>query len=338
MVSILVAAYNCEKTILPCLESIAEQSYQDVEVIVVDDGSTDQTGSICKTFSEHDPRFRVIHQPNDGLSAARNTGLQAAKGEYITFVDADDLMMPDAVEKLISKTEDGAELVVGSYVEFRGRYRNNVVHPNRTWRAEDFVSGFQEIDAFLNFNWGKLYSREIIQRNGLYFDSGLAWGEDHAFNLAYLKNICHVTEISELVYRYRLGGVASSVRYYPNKAQLNLALMKYYESFFEDREQTSMEHLKRVLKQQLTSSVVHYLIHCPGTSANEKIGDTLCAFQCYLNSDYIDFANYSRREAQAYLTQNERAIVREVYRRQWRKIAKRKTKKILNQIKRKCRA
>lgn len=231
MVSILVAAYNCEKTIQACLESIAVQSYSDIEVIVVDDGSKDKTGQICDDFSREDRRFLVIHQPNSGLSSARNAGLDAARGQYITFSDADDLMLPDAIEKLVAKAKCGAELVVGSHLEFRGNHQRGVIRREQIWNAEEFEKRFSELDAVLNFNWGKLYLRETIEKNRLRFDKTLRWGEDHAFNLAYCKQITVMCTTSEIVYRYRLGGLASSVRYYPNKAEMNLMLLKQYEAF-----------------------------------------------------------------------------------------------------------
>lgn len=329
MVSVLVAAYNSEKTIQGCLESIAMQSYSDLEIVVVDDGSTDKTGEICDAFSWQDGRFFVRHQANAGVSAARNAGLAIAHGEYVTIVDADDMLMPDAIEKLVAKAKGGAELVVGSHVEFRGNRQRRVIRQEKAWNAEDFEKDFSDMDAALNHICSKLYLRKIIEENQLHFDESMQWGEDHAFNLAYCKVINQIRTTSEIVYRYRMGGLASSVRYYPNKAALNLALMKRYEAFFDHPSELAETHLKRVFKQLLVSAVAHYLTHCSWACAQEKIKETLCLYAPYFSRAYIDEENYTKREIKRYMTRSSRGIAWEVFRRQWRKIAKRKTKKLL---------
>ncbi len=102
MVSVIVPVYNVEKYLPECLRSIAGQSYSDLEVILVDDGSTDDSGKICDQWAKQDSRFRVIHQENQGPSAARNAGLEAMQGEYVLFVDSDDMIHPQMVELFLS--------------------------------------------------------------------------------------------------------------------------------------------------------------------------------------------------------------------------------------------
>ena len=100
LITIVVPVYNVEKYIEACLYSIMKQTYKNIEVVIVDDGSTDKSGDICDDFSKIDSRAKVVHQSNIGLSGARNKGISIASGKYITFVDSDDLLYPTYIEKL----------------------------------------------------------------------------------------------------------------------------------------------------------------------------------------------------------------------------------------------
>ena len=105
MVSVVIPVYNVEKYLAECVDSVLNQTYKDYEIILVDDGATDSSGAMCDAYAQIDPRIRVIHRPNGGLSAARNTGLRAAQGEYVYFLDSDDYIEPCALEHLIMTAE-----------------------------------------------------------------------------------------------------------------------------------------------------------------------------------------------------------------------------------------
>ena len=118
LVSIVVPVYNAGRYLPRCLDSIAAQTYGDIEVILVDDGSTDSSGSICDRYCTRDGRFRVIHQENKWLAEARNAGLSAARGDYVYFVDSDDWIHPQAVETLLAAIgKTGCEVAFGDYLE-----------------------------------------------------------------------------------------------------------------------------------------------------------------------------------------------------------------------------
>ena len=122
LLSVIVPVYNVEAYVARCVESILNQTYKNLEVILVDDGATDASGAICDTFAAQDPRVRVIHKENGGLSSARNAGLETATGEYITFVDSDDWIEGDALEKLLAAAlEHQVELVVGGRYDVDGK-------------------------------------------------------------------------------------------------------------------------------------------------------------------------------------------------------------------------
>ena len=115
-ISLLVAVYNTSQYVEQCLQSIADQSFSDIEVILINDGSTDRSGEWLEAFAERDERFRVIHQSNQGLGAVRNRGIEEAKGTYLAFVDSDDILAPHYCEAMYENAEmTGADLVVSEY-------------------------------------------------------------------------------------------------------------------------------------------------------------------------------------------------------------------------------
>ena len=116
-ISVIIPVYNAEKWLTEALESLKVQTYGDFEAILVDDGSTDRSAAICQSFCNEDTRFRLISQSNSGVSSARNIGIDSAKGEWIAFMDSDDIMPPDALEVMISHArKSGAGIVAGGFV------------------------------------------------------------------------------------------------------------------------------------------------------------------------------------------------------------------------------
>lgn len=117
LVSVIIPVYNVADYLTECIQSVLNQTYRNIEIVIIDDGSTDGSGSICDKAAENDERIKVTHQENNGVAAARNAGLDAATGEYIMFVDSDDYIEPDAVEYLLNIiVHKSADLVIGDYV------------------------------------------------------------------------------------------------------------------------------------------------------------------------------------------------------------------------------
>lgn len=133
LISIIVPVYNVEKYLPQCVDSLLQQTYPNVEIVLVDDGSPDQSGRICDEYAAKDQRVKVIHQKNQGVSAARNNGMAAASGEWITFVDADDWFDTDACQHLINEAQkqDGCDVVIFSFVKNyeEGEYPNKPLYP-----------------------------------------------------------------------------------------------------------------------------------------------------------------------------------------------------------------
>ena len=177
-VSVIVPVYNVEKYLIQCLNSISMQTLQDIEIICVDDGSTDSSSQILKEYSRKEHRLRIIHQENAGAGAARNTGLAAASGKYLSFLDADDFFEPDMLEKAYWAAEaDNADFVVFKSDQY---YTDKNVFKSVDWVVrENALPPFHPISyqqmtdnifkVFVGWAWDKLYCREFIDRLNLRF-------------------------------------------------------------------------------------------------------------------------------------------------------------------------
>lgn len=219
-ISIIVPVYNVEKFLPQCIESICNQTYQNLEIILVDDGSLDSSGKICDEFSQKDGRIKVIHQVNGGVSTARNTGIENAEGTYLMFVDSDDWLSPDAVEHLSQKLENAnADLAVGSYqCVFSGSVAAACLK-DHIYTGEEV--GKNLVELYLSngsTSCNKLYRAELIRNNGIRFQKKVPLGEDALFSVRYM-GVCRCIVLS------------SQITYYYNHIVDNNAMSKYYPDY-----------------------------------------------------------------------------------------------------------
>ena len=173
LVSVIVPIYNISSYVDRCVESILAQTYRELEVLLIDDGSTDESGTICDAWSQRDRRIRVIHKSNGGLSSARNAGIDAALGEYILFVDGDDYIDPPMISSLLCRAQEtNSDMVITgfSWVDELGviikseQYPSSIMTPREFWRAmypySSFPKGVQI--GFFVVAWNKLYKRSVF--------------------------------------------------------------------------------------------------------------------------------------------------------------------------------
>ena len=211
-ITVIVPVYNVESYLRKCLDSIIAQTYKNIEIIVVNDGSTDASGEICKEFAEIDHRIIYIEQENAGLSAARNTGLENMSGDYVTFVDSDDWIEQDYVETLYKKiVEYQADIAVGNYYSFNeseGMFYFHILGDSYYEKVYDNVSIFenlydsQEMKSFALISaWGKLYKAGLFEQ--LRFDIGKL-GEDGYLNQKIYLLAEKIVYIHKGIYSYRI--------------------------------------------------------------------------------------------------------------------------------------
>lgn len=189
LISIIVPVYNSSQYLQECLDSIISQSYDNFELILIDDGSTDSSVEICETYSKQDSRIRVIHKSNGGVSSARNIGIDNARGEWIAFCDSDDKVLPDWLSNFVIDNLNNYDLVCQG-MQLLNRTKDKQI------KTEDITNSF-EGDRIVIWKslkscnsighvFTKLFRKSIIQSNSLRFDESIRFMEDEEFFLRYL--------------------------------------------------------------------------------------------------------------------------------------------------------
>lgn len=245
LVSIVIPVYNCEHFLDRCISSVITQSYENVEVILVDDGSSDSSSAICDRWEKRDARIRVIHKENAGAGFARNTGLEHAEGKYILFVDSDDYIDPLTVEKCVDTiTESGADMVmfgrnnVFSEADIRPQ---PVITDRHLFEGNDvlcdILPGLFTYARGIGISvWGKLFTTSLIKDNGVSFPSERELiSEDAFFLLDLFAYIDSVAVLPECLYYYVKNEASFSRTYKREHRSLNDAFLRESLSLCEKR-------------------------------------------------------------------------------------------------------
>ena len=211
MLSIIIPIYNSSRYLQPCLQSIANQSYQDIEVLLINDGSTDDSLDICNQFVQRDPRFKIFTKSNGGVSSARNFGITKITGEWVLFVDSDDLLFTDSIETLYNGAlQNNIDMVMCGYEEYDQNDKLCYFIKERTTEILTKEQGIMQLFKpkyyrYQGFLWNKLLKCSIIKENGLRFNENIYFNEDRLFLFEYLlKTKGSVFYNTQPVYKYFL--------------------------------------------------------------------------------------------------------------------------------------
>lgn len=254
-ISVIVPVYNTEIHLCRCIDSILSQTYTDFEVLLVDDGSTDKSGDICDEYAKADKRVRTFHERNRGVSAARNCGLDNAKGEWITFCDSDDMLVATAFMTFMDKTALNVDIIKSGYqvLDENGHQKSN-----NTSKVQFVVNNKEEMLRiceefhYCGFLWNSFIRKSLI---GSYrFDMNISWLEDHIFIYTLMAKANSIAIIPDCTYMYFIDSTTdnnlSSVRHefhkivYASKQELkvkyallknNNELKKYIDCSFENK-------------------------------------------------------------------------------------------------------
>ncbi len=243
-VSVIVPVYKCQEYLERCVNSIINQTYQNLEIILVDDGSPDNSGAICDEFFKKDKRIKVVHQINSGVSVARNNGLKEATGKWVSFIDSDDYIEPNMYSEMVYAGEKNEVDLVLSDLSITENGRKLDVKINL---SADFKYGEKEIreDILPRFTFGgkeniglfapttKLYKRQVITDNQVYFVEGLSWSEDTLFVVEFLANTKSLYYIPKEFYVYvpMAGGLYS--RFNKNSYLESVKIYKLFNALIE---------------------------------------------------------------------------------------------------------
>ena len=242
-ISVIIPVYNAEAYLPKCLESVRAQTFRDWEAILIDDGSTDGSARICEETAKQDPRFRVIHKENAGVSAARNTGLDAARGEFLIFADADDVCVKTYFEKMVDAMRTyEPDLVISGFDRFK-----------KGWEKEQLITRYsitlmKNIKQFLHLYteprlnlfgiavWAKMFRRDMIEQHHIRFDPSISYEEDCIFVADCVPYMHSFAVIGEALYRYRQmddslsrGYRKGTFRFLVNGLRRRRALLKEYD-------------------------------------------------------------------------------------------------------------
>lgn len=217
-ISVIVPVYNAGKWLQRCIDSILAQTFTDFELLLIDDGSTDNSGAICDEYAEQDSRIRVFHKPNGGVSSARNLGLDNARGEWITFVDSDDWIISAYLSSLLGDEEVDFAMLNYQAVGWKGWI--NKEYENRVYSENELPQFFVSHLISCNTPWAKVFKCSIIKKNYIRFDEALSYGEDTLFVIDYLMHVEKVRIINNKYYYYNCENLNSL----SNKIDVNRCL------------------------------------------------------------------------------------------------------------------
>lgn len=263
LISVIVPVYNTERYLPKCIKSIVNQSYHNIELILVDDGSTDDSGRICDYFAQRDDRVTVLHPQNGGVSAARNLGLKTAKGEYVCFVDSDDWIPKGSIEQLAEGIiKSNADLVVGK-IKLINALRNGdygLLHGGTISRDAEY----KWYETLSNINPGpcaKLYERSIIHDNNIQFPINIKWGEDTVFVYSYLSHCNTINILNTDVYCYNKLNESSATTNmtFKNLSEWAVQIVKLYcEMNYDEKSAPSKDSVAVITKRYFNWSCGHY--------------------------------------------------------------------------------
>lgn len=233
-ISIIIPVYNSEKYLKRCLNSIKNQTYQNYEVILINDGSTDNSQKICKEYANHDNRYIVISKENSGVSDTRNIGINNATGKYITFIDSDDELEDYHIFNLINLLETNeSEMAITSFYKVTGVKKvqidqsdNKLTLTNKYKFIEMLLSRFA--GAYYGSVWNKVYLSDVIKSNKIKFNTYVDFFEDYIFNIEYLRYIKSVSISHIPSYNYYIDISNSISKKYRNTKEMALIYTQIY--------------------------------------------------------------------------------------------------------------
>ena len=258
LVSIIVPVYNVEEFLRPCVDSLLSQIYSDIEILLIDDGSTDSSGKICDEYATADTRIKVFHKENGGLSSARNYGISHAAGDYLAFVDSDDYVTDDFIEKFMSAIRPGVDVVVcGLYKIWETGKLVKLENTDGEYDPTVFLgNNLMATDSIGNYIWNKIFSKRVIPF--LKFPYGKLY-EDIRTLYKVLIHCDKILIVSGCTYYYRQGrgGAITQSRLMNNRMSIESA---YYDRFICIRDTPVFS---KVDNKQYALDVIHgYVLFC----------------------------------------------------------------------------
>ena len=283
-ISVLMPVYNSEKFLLETVQAVINQSYINWELILVDDGSTDNSKEICTQLMNDDKRIKYIFQENLGVSHTRNVALENAQGKYIVFVDSDDLIHEDYLKILINSIEkNNSDISVCNFIERKISNTGKIEDITREFYLKEVMEMSEMKDYIMDFGnsgllnplWNKIYKNQIIKENNITFDEKVETGEDFIFNLQYFRKVKKISFIKDSLYYYiRRNNNSITYKYIENMYEKGWEIHWLLESFLKDMGFYNEENAYVLYGNHLTGVFSAFLNlyhdHCKLTSKEKK--------------------------------------------------------------------
>lgn len=294
LVSVIVPIYNSEKTLIRCVNSIQRQTWCNLEIFLINDGSSDRSAEICRELAQSDKRIIFINQKNCGVSATRNVGLDKMSGKYCCFLDADDWIDADHITALVEAICD-TECVVEGYIKEseqnkipcklnRGRY--NLLNLDNTGISDLFVNGY------IHPCWNKLFIVDLIRQNNIRFDTKIHISEDSIFCMNYLMHCNVLSVLDKTSYHYCFINEKESLskKVYPESLDIYEKVFSMLKKFFERGNMTS-ELKKRILVQTIFPQLYSVIIKAV-CSENVTEEQRIIMFNQISNREYCRYVMF----------------------------------------------
>ena len=263
-VSVIVPVYNVENYLNECLESLLKQTYKNIEIILINDGSTDQSKYICEKYEKNYLNIKVLNQENQGVSYARNRALKEANGEYIIFVDADDYCESNMIEEAIKEMNDETLVIFGYNNVYVNKVEPKIFNKDISiTNVTERIITNKEIGGFL---WNKVFIRKHIMNNGLIFNTNIHHWEDVIFVSQYIKQIKEVKYINKSLYNYRMRASGSSYDFLNEKNATVLNACEYLIEFYKS---------DKIIQDKLTYVYIIDFYKLKGKIKNLKIDNDI---------------------------------------------------------------
>ena len=277
--SIILPIYNVEAYLVRCIESVLNQSYQNYELILVDDGSPDGCPAICDAYAEKDARITVIHKKNGGLSDARNAGIKVARGNYFLFLDSDDYLVPDSLKFAEKFLSQGVDLVIGSIIR---AYEGQSKEVGQTERSDGIIekSKFENeipkllTERRLNYVHAKFYRSALIKEHGLFFqDDMLTSAEDTIFNFTFLPYCRSIAIVGASIHYYMQHTDTLARKFYPDRYQRFLRVSNFIEEKCKEMGLAGIDLQKAIDERRIYAGIwsVQGILNHPSLSRVESL-------------------------------------------------------------------
>lgn len=308
-ISIIVPIYNCAYYLRYCLNSLVTQSYQNIEIILVDDGSQDESAHICDDYAEKDSRVQVIHKKNGGVSSARNVGLSFASGEYVIFVDADDWLDQDACEKIVEKLDENKYIYFWDAKIDEKKQTNLCVRTSLEELTADIIAcNAKYQNVYIRASWAKVYKREFIK--SITFPEQFYLGEDACFLLKCLDRLSDMKQvifINEAWYHYRMLQNSAVRKYKPDLLEQSILQYRYICSLVADAGIENDEKIATAITIFCWQTFISLKLNVLKNEDAKKLGFCDCAHWAsltrkHLSNTKVSIGRFSKLQLACFIT------------------------------------